>query len=107
MLLYAVRGIESKEPVGFYFVRRFDELSMMVDGVTNPSECECLAVHEPGAITWPGEIDWTMGDAHPRGQEIDFTEGLQFSSDGPHDGILDVLMGRNIGPHRLWKPVCA
>lgn len=99
MNLYAVRSTNDKEPVGFYFVRNLDELGLMVDAITDPSECEYLSITKSGAITWPGEVDWKFGEAD---DEVDFVKGAQFASEGSSEGLLDVLLGFNKG---TWKPI--
>ena len=98
MLLYAVRVIVNKEPVGFYFVRNFDELSIMVDGITDPGSCECLAIRGPSAIVWPNPVDWEMGVGV--GEGVSAVEGLTFDDAAP--GFLDVITGHANGN---WKPV--
>ena len=90
---------ENKEPVGFYFVRTFDELSMMVDGITDPGDCECLAITKSAAITWPGDVDWKFGEAD---LGVDFAKGCRFASKGSSEGLLDALLGSDKG---VWKPI--
>jgi hypothetical protein len=99
MHLFAVRVTENKEPVGFYFVRNSDELSMMVDSTTDPGECECLAITKCCAIIWPGDVDWKFGEADPA---VDFTKGCRFVSEDSSEGLLDALVGSHKG---AWKPI--
>jgi hypothetical protein len=63
MKLYAVRIIEERWPVGFFWVRDLEQLIFCVDDICQPADCEYKPIHQVGGIVWPdhGEIAWQMG----------------------------------------------
>jgi hypothetical protein len=60
--LYAVRQIEAKTAVGFFWVRDRDELTHEVNAlVIDPTLCEYKIINKRAAITWPSKTDVTLG----------------------------------------------
>jgi len=53
--LFAVRGVDDKQAVGFFWVPNLETLSSMVDAVRDPGNCEYCLVDEPAAVMWPGD----------------------------------------------------
>lgn len=52
MRLYAIRHIEDKQAVGFFWADGVDDLIDMVDQVSDPDACEYQTVDESGAFIW-------------------------------------------------------
>ena len=55
MKLFAVRGVDDKEAVGFFWAPDLETLSFMVDAITDPGTCEYCPVDAPAAVTWPDD----------------------------------------------------
>ena len=53
--LFAVRGVDDKQAVGFFWAPDLETLSPMVDAVRDPGTCEYCLVDEPAAVMWPGD----------------------------------------------------
>jgi hypothetical protein len=115
MKLYAVRFLDSHEPIGFFYARTLDELVIMVDEYDcDPAICEYHQVDTSGAIRWEDVPGWKMGerDGRPgddddweswveeRAEKItDSLKTLQFSG-GLHLGLAKYLFGHDI---KGWK----
>ena len=52
--LFAVRGVDDKEAVGFFWAADLETLSFMVDAVTDPGSCEYCLIDSPAAVMWLG-----------------------------------------------------
>jgi hypothetical protein len=50
--LFAVRGVDDKQAVGFFWAPNLETLSFMVDAVTDPGTCEYCLVDAPAADVW-------------------------------------------------------
>jgi len=75
--LYAVR-LDDHTPVGFFYALSLAELSMMVDeDDCDPAICEYHTVNTSGAIRWPDNDDWKMGEQDDRPSDKDWTPELE------------------------------
>lgn len=70
MKVYAVRCIETHEPVGVFYANhdpkqlKDGDLSDRVDTVTSPDQCEFKIVDFPCTLfAWPDHETWKMGSA--------------------------------------------
>jgi hypothetical protein len=61
MRLFAVRLIETKQAVGFFWAPDPIALWQMIDSVCDPSECECRQINDRAAITWQSQVKATLG----------------------------------------------
>jgi hypothetical protein len=61
MRLFAVRLIEDKQAVGFFWAPDPITLWQMIDSVCDPSECECHPINDAAAITWQSNVKATLG----------------------------------------------
>jgi len=69
MRLFAVRLIETKQAVGFFWAPDPIALWQMIDSVCDPSECECHPIKDSAAITWQGQVKATLGGGNVRQDE--------------------------------------
>ena len=65
--LFAVRGVDDKEAVGFFWAPDLETLSFMVDAATDPGTCEYCIIDAPAAVMW-------LGDAPAMGVEREDVE---------------------------------
>jgi hypothetical protein len=61
MRLFAVRLIENKQAVGFFWAPDLVSLWWMIDSVCDPGECEYHQIDGIAAITWQGAVKATLG----------------------------------------------
>jgi hypothetical protein len=61
MRLFAVRLIEDKQAVGFFWAPDPITLWRMIDSVCDPGLCECHEINDRAAITWQGGVKATLG----------------------------------------------
>jgi hypothetical protein len=54
--LFAVRVVDDKQAVGFFWAPDLESLWWMIDEITDPGACECGLVDGPAAVTWAGQV---------------------------------------------------
>jgi hypothetical protein len=103
--LFAVRTIDGKEPVGFFWVR-LTELIDCIDAVCDPKECEYKLIDGPTYICWANKECWKMGvkeisvddGATEVARDAKVLEGLAFDGESFSTGtprLRDFLSGVN------------
>jgi hypothetical protein len=115
MPLYAVRFRDCHSAVGFFYVENLNELTIAVDNFTcDPGQCEYCTVDYGGAIHWPSNVAWKIGD--PDGFPNEKIEDYFYEADvWNHDrenkirddlefvgSISDYLFGYKI---KGWRPL--
>jgi hypothetical protein len=71
MRLFAVRLIEDKQAVGFFWAPDLISLWWMIDSVCDPGLCEYHPIDDRAAITWQGKVNATLGT----GNDVDRKTG--------------------------------
>jgi hypothetical protein len=61
MTLFAVRLIENKQAVGFFWAADLAALWWMIDSVCDPGLCEYHEINDRAAITWQDGVEATLG----------------------------------------------
>ncbi len=61
MRLFAVRLIEGKQAVGFFWASDLISLWWMIDSVCDPGLCEYHQIDDRAAITWQDGVKATLG----------------------------------------------
>jgi hypothetical protein len=61
MKLFAVRLIEDKQAVGFFWAPDLTSLWWMIDSICDPGLCEYHQIDDRAAITWQGGVKATLG----------------------------------------------
>jgi hypothetical protein len=61
MRLFAVRLIEDKQAVGFFWAIDSSSLWWMIDSVCDPGDCEYHRISDRAAITWESKVTATLG----------------------------------------------
>jgi hypothetical protein len=61
MRLFAVRLLEDKQAVGFFWAANSSSLWWMIDSVCDPGLCEYHRISERAAIMWDGKVTATLG----------------------------------------------
>src|SRR2546430_13753056 len=74
--LFAVRGVEDKEAVGYFWAPDLETLWWMIDEVTDPGTCECGLVDGPAAVTWVRDAPAMGVEREDIEDEIDDREAL-------------------------------
>jgi len=71
MKLYAVRMIESRQPVGLFWAKDVSDLMVAIDfyDVVSPTRCEYLTIETTGALVWYDHESWQLGE--PPGEADD------------------------------------
>jgi hypothetical protein len=91
--LFAVRTVDNKEAVGFFWTPDLETLSLMIDATTDPGTCEYFLIDTPAAITWPADapaIGVERGDVEDEISDRDaLARGASFEF-----GLEDVLFGK-------------
>jgi hypothetical protein len=106
MRLFAVRLIENKQAVGFFWAPDLTSLWWMIDSVCDPGLCEYHPIDDRAAITWQGEVNATLG----AGNDVDTKTGEQPALDElrrevSFDFALEDYVTREIPAE--WKKVPA
>ena len=83
MRLFAVRVIEDKQAVGFFWAPDFVALWWMIDSVCDPGGCEYRRINDRAAIIWEGWVDAGLGT----GIEFDDATGESEALNKLRDGI--------------------
>jgi hypothetical protein len=115
MKLYAVRIVDDKQPVGFFWSRDRATLALMIDAVTDPGACEFREIRSEAFIVWDGSETWGMGIAETSftGEEpVDDPKSIDariamvmkgMSFDDANGGFSDHVLG--IREFTDWRPV--
>lgn len=74
MRLFAVRVIEDKQAVGFFWAPDFTSLWWMIDTVCDPGGCEYRRIKDRAAIVWSDRVKANLG-AGGNYSDDDETEG--------------------------------
>jgi hypothetical protein len=61
MRLFAVRVIEDKQAVGFFWTPDLTSLWWMIDSVCDPGGCEYRRIKDKAAIVWSDRVKATLG----------------------------------------------
>jgi hypothetical protein len=61
MRLFAVRLIEDKQAVGFFWAADLTTLWWMIDSICDPGLCEYHPIEDCAAITWQDGVKATLG----------------------------------------------
>ena len=71
MKLYAVRMIETCQPVGLFWAKDVSDLMVAIDfdDVMSPTGCEYLTIETTGALVWYDHEPWQLGE--PPGEADD------------------------------------
>jgi len=71
MKLYAVRMIETCQPVGLFWAKDVSDLVVAIDfdDVMSPTRCEYLTIETTGALVWYDHESWQLGE--PPGEADD------------------------------------
>lgn len=56
MMIFAVRDIDDKQAVGFFFVRAAEDLPYEVDAISDVEACEFQEITEPGGFAWDDHV---------------------------------------------------
>jgi hypothetical protein len=120
MKLYAVRMIETCQPVGLFWAKDVSDLVVAIDfdDVISPTRCEYLTIETTGALVWYDHESWQLGE--PPGEADDlaaFEQRVeQVLENISFDGSLFALIYRGrrkaVGnlsaqrrrPMRSWHP---
>ena len=64
MKLYAVRMIETCQPVGLFWAKDVSDLVVAIDfdDVMSPTRCEYLTIETTGALVWYDHESWQLGE---------------------------------------------
>lgn len=104
MKFFAVRHLDDKQAVGFFWVEGLEDLIAVVDEITEPDLCEIREIEDIGGFGWsshvPGlgvERDWGGGgDPHRDMQSL--TNKIEFF------GAVEDFISEHI-PDEEWKPL--
>jgi hypothetical protein len=68
MKLYAVRMIETCQPVGLFWAKDVSDLVVAIDfdDVMSPTRCEYLTIETTGALVWYDHESWQLGGRQER-----------------------------------------
>lgn len=104
MRLFAVRLIEDKQAVGFFWAPDLTTLWRMIDSVCDPGLCEYHQIDDRAAITWQGGVNATLGAGNDLGDETGEPPALdELRRELTFDFALEDYVTRKITAE--WKKV--
>jgi hypothetical protein len=105
LLVYAVRLIASKEPVGIFWAHNFDDLCISIDEVADTRMCEYTTLSKVGGIIWPEDAKWQMGVSIPMEVAEKMSEDELLAAGPNMDGADFTGEIKDGLPGKRWKPV--
>jgi hypothetical protein len=104
MRLFAVRLIEDKQAVGFFWAPDLTTLWWMIDSVCDPGLCEYHQIDGCAAITWQGGVKATLGAGNGPDDETGEMPALnELRRELTFDFALEDYVAREITAE--WKKV--
>src|SRR5262245_32877158 len=72
MKLYAVRMIETCQPVGLVWAKDVSDLVVAIDfdDVMAPTRCEYLTIETTGALVWYDHESWQLGEPPGKADDL-------------------------------------